>query len=185
MYVLAGRSVVPFWLILVLLFAFGVTQSYSQNNDEKPLEITQSEGPVNWDNIFNADFWDSIEPLPMVQYAPSYGEPMSQETNIRLIHDENYLYVYGKMYDSNPDGVRINSLYRDRESGDDLFAVVLDAFNDSETATWFVVNPVGVRIDIEVSNDAEGGGSINFDWDTFWDAKGRETEEGWCRAPPR
>jgi hypothetical protein len=86
------------------------------------------------------------------------------------------------MYDSDPNGVRVNSLYRDRESGDDLFAVVLDAFNDNETAMWFVVNPAGVRIDMEVSNDAEGRNSINFDWDTFWDAKGKENGEGWEAA---
>lgn len=182
MYIRTYQPLVILLLSGILMFGICFTESYSQTVSEKPLSIPKSEESISWNTIFEADVWDTIDPLPMVQYAPSYGDPMSQDTDIRLVHDKKYLYVYGKMYDSDPEGVRINSLYRDRESGDDLFAVVLDAFNDNETAMWFVVNPAGVRIDMEVSNNAEGRGSINFDWNTFWDAKGRETGYGWEAA---
>lgn len=182
MYSITYRSFIFFLLVGIILIGLGITKSYSQTSDKQPLVIPGSDQSISWDHIFDADIWDEIEPLPMVQYAPNYRESLSQKTYIRVVHDEHYLYVYGKMYDSNPNGVRVNSLYRDRESGDDLFGLVLDAFNDNETAMWFVVNPAGVRIDMEVSNDAEGRGSVNFDWDTFWDAKGRKSDEGWEAA---
>lgn len=182
MFDILRKLILKGWCVGFFLFGWGsLSNLQAQSSGEEPLKIKSAESAVEWDNIFESEIWEGIEPLPLVQYAPDYRESMSQETEIRLIQDENYLYVYGKMYD-NPEGVRINSLYRDRESGDDLFAVVLDAFNDSETAMWFVVNPAGVRIDMEVSNDAEGRGSINFDWDTFWDAKGRQIDEGWEAA---
>ncbi len=55
------------------------------------------------------------------------------------------------MFDSEPDEVRANTLYRDRWSGDDTFAIVLDTFNDNENALWFFTSPNGVRFDMAVS----------------------------------
>jgi hypothetical protein len=89
--------------------------------------------------------------------------------------------VAGRFYDSNPDAIRANSLYRDRYSGDDTFAIILDTFNDHENALWLFTTPTGVRFDMAVSNDAEGGfgSTVNSNWDTFWSAEAVQTDEGW------
>lgn len=52
-------------------------------------------------------------------YAPVFrGEP-TQHPEIRVAYDDEHLYAAGWFYDTDPDGIRINSLYRDRWDGDD------------------------------------------------------------------
>jgi hypothetical protein len=77
--------------------------------------------------------------------------------------------------------IRANGLRRDEMNGDDLFGLVIDSFNDDESALAFYTNPAGTRIDEAISNDAEWSGSspFNRNWNTFWDSAARRTPEGW------
>jgi len=125
--------------------------------------------------------WDRVEPLPITVYTPTFNSPPTEQTEIRIAYDDTHLYVSGRLYDSDRGGVRTNTLYRDQYSGDDVFGIVLDSYNDHETAVWFSINPAGVRSDRSVSNDAEfaGGRPMNADWNSFWDAVTVQTERGW------
>jgi hypothetical protein len=100
---------------------------------------------------------------------------------VRIAHDGLYLYVSGRLYDSEPDQIRTNTLYRDAYSGDDILAVVIDSYNDYETALWFVTNPAGARNDQSISNDAEmsGGTPMNRDWNSHWEVATSQNDEGW------
>ena len=147
-----------------------------------PFPIPRLDGPIVLDGRVEDPAWTRIDPLPMVMFAPTFGEPITERTEVRIAHDGEYLYVSARMYDSEPDRIRTNTFYRDRYSGDDLFSVILDSFNDHETAVWFTTNPAGNRGDISISNDAVfsgGGAAMNFDWNAHWDVETSQTDEGW------
>lgn len=147
-----------------------------------PLVIPRIAGPVELDGVVDEAAWESLEPLPMTQYQPTFGGPLSEATEVRVGHDDVYLYVSGRMLDSNPDEIRTNTFYRDLYSGDDLLAVVIDSYNDYQTAVWFVTNPAGARNDRTVSNDAVssgGGPPMNSDWNAHWDVATSQDGEGW------
>ena len=148
---------------------------------QTPMVLPRLDGLITLDGQVTEPAWQEIEPLPMTMYQPTYEGGVQERTEIRVAYDDKYLYVSGRLYDSNPEGIRANSLYRDRYSGDDTFAIVLDTFNDNENALWFFTTPTGVRFDFAVSNDAEGGlgGAVNDNWDTFWSAEATLTDEGW------
>ena len=145
------------------------------------LSIPRTSSTVEVDGIPDEAAWFAMEPLPLTAFSPVYRGALTEETDIRLTHDDQYLYVSARMYDSEPEQIRTNTLYRDQYSGDDIFAVVIDSYNDYETAVWFVVNPGGVRGDRTVSNDAEfnGGMPMNSDWNSHWDVATTQTDEGW------
>jgi len=69
--------------------------------------------------------------------------------------------------------------------GDDTFAIILDTFDDEESALSFFTTPTGVRFDMSESNDAEfsGGSSfgnvVNQNWNTFWDVATSRSDAGW------
>ena len=106
---------------------------------------------------------------------------MAEPTHIRVGYDDTHLYVAGELHHLDPANLRGNSFYRDRWSGDETFAIVLDTFNDDENALWFYTTPLGTRFDGAVSDDAaRGGASTNWDWNTFWDVATTQTEEGWA-----
>lgn len=145
------------------------------------MTLQRIDGPITLDGRSTEEAWQDIEPLPMTMYQPEYQGEVRERTEVRVAYDDEYLYVSGRLYDSTPEDIRANSLYRDRYSGDDTFAIILDTFNDNENALWFFTTPTGVRFDMAVSNDGEGGfgGAVNDNWDTFWEAEATQTDEGW------
>jgi hypothetical protein len=121
--------------------------------------------------------WDGIEPFHFVMYEPNFGGPPTERTEALVCYDDEYMYFALRAYDSNPDEIRGNILYRDRFGGDDYFEVMLDTFNDNEHGVIFTTSPTGFRRDTEVSRDASGpiGQWLNVDYNTFWDAAGATT----------
>ena len=166
-------------LLLTLTLAL-LLQSPIQTTDKKtPINIQRISSEVTLDGVPDEPAWQQIQPFPMTVYQPVYGGEMSNKTVIKVAYDDEYLYVAGELYDSNPNGIVANTLYRDRYSGDETFAIILDSYNDNENAKWFFVTPTGVRVDQQVSNDSEGSNSFNRDWNTYWDAATEITDEGW------
>ena len=141
-----------------------------------PLEVTRLTTPLVVDGVMSDEGWRGIEPLPMTMYIPVFRGQPAQRTEMRVAYDDEYLYVGGWFYDTDPAGIRINSLYRDRWNGDDALAIYIDAFNDNQNAKWFGITPAGMRFDLLVSDD---GNTQNDNWDSFWDAGTTVTSEGW------
>tara|TARA_R100001143_G_scaffold63605_1_gene73849 strand:+ start:79809 stop:81974 length:2166 start_codon:yes stop_codon:yes gene_type:complete len=141
-----------------------------------PQRITAA---ITIDGFPDEPVWQQMDPLPLTMYQPVYRGEMSESSEIKVAYDNEYFYISGKLYDSEPDKIIANSMYRDRYSGDDTFAIILDTFNDNENARWFFVTPTGVRVDQLISKDSEGNGSINRNWVTYWDAATQITDEGW------
>jgi hypothetical protein len=143
---------------------------------QESLTLQRLSAPVVIDGSPNESAWQQIAPLPLTTYAPVFRGAPTQRTEIRVAYDDEYLYAAGWFYDSEPSGIRINSLYRDRWNGDDAFAVYIDAFNDNQNGKWFGTTPGGIRFDLLISDD---GLTQNGSWDTFWSARSTVTGEGW------
>ncbi|GAB5519004.1 MAG: hypothetical protein RhofKO_12550 [Rhodothermales bacterium] len=146
-----------------------------------PVVINRLTGPVTLDGRSTEAAWEAIDPLPLTVYQPVYNGPATERTEIRVGYDDDYLYLAGRFYTSDPSSIRGNSLYRDRYSGGDVFSVLLDTFNDNENGLWFFTTPTGVRLDWTIFNDAEpvAGPPFNESWNTFWDVKTAIDDTGW------
>jgi hypothetical protein len=141
------------------------------------LTIPRVTGPVQVDGWSDEPAWAAIEPIGMVMFQPNHGGEPSERTEIRVAHDGHFLYVAARLYDSDPGGIRATSLRRDDGSlTNDWFAFNLDTFGDGQDAVSFAVTPAGVRTDLTYSDPRA---AINFNWNTFWDAAVRRTEDGW------
>lgn len=146
----------------------------AQNGGETVLSRAGS--PIRLDGEMSDAAWSEIAPLPLTMYSPVPGGTPAERTEIRVAYDDQYLYAGGWFFDSRPGEIRVNSLYRDRWSGDDAFALLIDPFNDNENGLWFMTNPAGVRIDQTISGDAR---SFNDSWNALWDVATRVTDQGW------
>ncbi|MXX54819.1 MAG: carbohydrate binding family 9 domain-containing protein, partial [Gemmatimonadetes bacterium] len=152
-----------------------------QSNPDTPITIPRLPGEIVLDGVVDEPAWDELAPFEMTMYQPNFGGALTERTEVWVAHDDSYLYVAGRMWDSDPDGIRTGTFYRDQYSGDDILSVIIDSYNDYETAVWFTVNPSGVRQDRTVSNDAEftNGMPMSWDWNSYWDVVTTQTEEGW------
>jgi len=145
---------------------------------QAPFVIPRASGPIEIDGRVDEPAWDAIPPLPLVTHQPTFGLPPSERTEIRLAHDDDYLYLSCRAYDSDPEGIQAPSLQRDDGSWTNDWCVVnLDTFDDNEKTLVFGTSPAGIRTDVVFPNDAIGPGSGS--WNTFWDAEVQRTSEGW------
>ena len=152
-----------------------------QHSPDSPITIPRLPGEIVLDGVVDEAAWDELAPFDMYMYQPNFGGALTERTEVWVAHDDSYLYVAGRMWDSDPDGIRTGTFYRDQYSGDDILSVIIDSYNDYETAVWFTVNPSGVRQDRTISNDAEftNGMPMSWDWNSYWDVVTTQTEEGW------
>ena len=168
-------------LLYALFSVIAILETHAQS--DSLFVIPRIDG-ITFDGQVNEAVWKSITPVPMVQYEPNAGAPPTEKTEIRFAYDAKYFYVSMRAYDRDPDGIRSTSLYRDRIAGSDHLELLLDTYNDNETAYVFTTTPTGIRHDLEISNDATGGtissaSWLNRDFNTFWDAESTISEEGW------
>jgi len=142
------------------------------------MHLPKWEGDFSLDGHIDEAGWRLVEPLPLVEYQPHYGDKVSSKTEIRVAYDQQFLYVSGKFFDD-PGGIRATTLYRDQLGLSDHFHFAVDPFNDNENAKTFTTTPAGVRRDSEIKNDLEGFGGFNLNWNTFWEVQSRVTSYGW------
>ena len=166
---------------LLLISLIPITHICAQS--EGLFILPRLEGPIQFDGLPDEPAWEALEPLPLIMSQPNFGSDPTEKTEIRIAYNDDYLYAAGRFYDSDPGGIRGYTLERDGASlSDDGFALILDTYNDNESALSFVIIPSGARSDWAVFNDAEAAeGTLPFNssWNTFWDAAVTRNEEGW------
>ena len=101
-----------------------------------------------------------------IQVQPQTGQPAVDQTEVMVLYDDTNLYVAARCFDSDPSGIRINTLEEDFESNNtDMFGFVLDSAERSESGFEFFINPAGARHDAQIFSDGE---LTNIDWDGVW-----------------
>lgn len=176
----------PFWRItfvsFVFIFLILPILSYSQDNGErKQVQAYRLDSSDNFifDGRVTEEFWGRVPAATgFRQQEPNEGAPATEQTEVRIAYDDEYLYMGVILYDSNPEGIKATQKRRDvRIVADERFTWFFDTFNDNRTAYFMEVNPNALRTDGLITTGQ--GQSINLNWDGIWDAKAEINEQGW------
>ncbi len=112
----------------------------------------------------------------LVQRIPVAGAAPTERTEVRLLYDEDNLYIGVMCHDAEPDRVLASQMARDASlNADDRLAIVLDTFRDQSNAFHFATNPAGAMVDGLVF----ANGETNDDWDGIWIVRTARTGAGW------
>jgi len=141
-------------------------------------------GPVTIDGRLAESAWAAATPIThLTQSEPREGMPPTQRTEIRILYDEDALYVGARVFDSlGAAGIRAPLARRDQlldangNNGSfnslttDKIVVMLDPYHNHLDEVWFEINPAGVR-----------GDQFNGDpsWDPIWEAGAHVDSLGW------
>ena len=139
------------------------------------------------DGVIDEEVWSRAVVLStFVQSEPDEGQPATERTEVRVIYDDDAIYIAAINYDSEPDRIIANVLRRDEtHRNNDAFMVSLDTYHDHRNGYVFETNPMGARYDAQIVGEGGGGfarffsRSLNADWDAVWRAGARITDEGW------
>ena len=138
--------------------------------------INPSEAP-KIDGDVSDPVWQRAPALDeFYQLEPATGHPGTERTVVRVLYDENNIYVSFYCYDSNPAGIVATVKARDGNSDTgDFIRVYLDPGMTRRNGYAFVVNPLGMRVDVLIKNNSD----YLIEWNTLWDAKARIVSDGW------
>ena len=112
------------------------------------------------------------------QQEPVEGGTPSERTAVRVVHDDEALYLGITLFYEDPSDIRAYQLRRDISLGsDDRLMWTIDPYNDGRNAYFFETNPLGVRGDGLLTSGQ--GSNLNKAWDGIWDVAVRRHDEGW------
>ena len=176
-----NRSTPPILAVLLLAVAPALMAAQAQDSAVAPHEsapvvrAVRAPGSIVLDGSLAEPAWNAAPPArEFTQLDPSEGQPASEATEVRVLYDDEALYIGARMYDSGPVSSRLGR--RDAYlAGVDWLTVTLDSYHDHSTAFRFQVNPAGVRGDQALSSDYFGDAS----WDPVWEAKTSVDSAGW------
>lgn len=165
----------------ILLLLSGLLPLMSQTRERMVIERIRE--AMVFDGMPDEAAWDHLEPFPMISHMPVFGNPPSEKTVIRMGYNNQFVYVSGLLYFSDPSFFQAIGKKRDTETmSSDFFMISFDSYNDKENSLIFATNPLGLRMDAAVSNDGTmqmNKMPVNMDWNTFWEVKSSFDEKGW------
>lgn len=108
--------------------------------------------------------WSSADSASgFFQLQPYYGKPPSHGTVAKILTTPGALYCLIVCYDDRANVQLLTGLLDNSEG--DVVSVMLDTFNDRQTAYKFAVTASGVRADCRLLDD---GRNRDFSWDGVW-----------------
>jgi len=170
------RNAFAFLLCICVLFsgqlAFGKKPEARQIG---ALHITKK---IRIDGRLDESVWQESEFISqLIQREPDEGAPATEPTEIRILFDDEFLYIGAKCFDSQPEKIVANEMRRDEGlRHNDFFEIFIDTYHDHRNAFYFVTNPLGAKRDGLIR---EEGSNINRDWDGLWYVKTQRTPRGW------
>jgi hypothetical protein len=103
------------------------------------------------------------------------SKPPTERTEVRLLHDEDALYIGVMSFDSEPDKIIGTEMSRDGAlRSEDRVGILLDTYGDQRNAFYFATNPSGALVDGLVF----AIGQSNREWDAIWEVRTRRTAQG-------
>jgi hypothetical protein len=109
------------------------------------------------------------------QFQPEEGARASEDTELRVLYDDQALYIGARLRDSEPARIVRRLSRRDLVADADTFAIYLDPRHDHLTGVQFQVSAGGVQKDALIYDDTW----LDDSWDAVWESAVTVDDEGW------
>jgi len=160
------------YIICLLFFSHSFSQSFKKSINA--LKITNS---PKIDGLLNESFWKNAdEAKDFIMFKPSDGgkERNDKKTIVKVVYDDEAIYIGAIMYDETPDEIPLQFGDRDNFGIVDYFLVSINPNNDNLNDTEFFVMSTGAQADAKVSLGKE-----IFSWNAVWDSEVRINKNSW------
>lgn len=175
-----GRMV-PVLLLLFFLFinVFGVSATERVQRDRRRAEAFRTEERIHIDGRLEEESWQMPVPASdFIIYNPQNGVPSSFRTEVRVLYDDDALYVGALMFDDRPDSIYTELGQRDKGNiNADHFYIEISPFNDGLNGEMFKVSASNVQIDNKLTTTESWNHQDT--WDAVWESRTGITDEGW------
>lgn len=160
------------FLFCCLLLSF---LGYSQ---KKTLQTKFISEKIEIDGNLDETIWQSAAVASdFIMFEPDNGKtiPENKKTEIRVLYDNDAIYIGALMLDDSPEKILREITQRDNFGTADLFGVFINGFNDGQQDFQFFVNAADGQADC-ITTDTNGE---DYSWDAVWKSKAVITDKGW------
>jgi len=159
-------------LIIVLFFSvFGYGQ-------KKILQTKSISENITIDGKIDEAAWKSTSVASdFIMFEPDNGKqiPENKKTEVKVLYDNDAIYVAALMYDNEPNKIMKEISQRDNFGASDLFGVFVNGYNDGQQDFRFLVSASDGQMDC-LGTDTNGE---DYSWDAVWKSKALITDFGW------
>ncbi|MCZ0935777.1 MAG: DUF5916 domain-containing protein [Gemmatimonadetes bacterium] len=163
------------------------------------LAVRTAEAPAI-DGVLDDAAWNGAPVMTdFIQREPFDGQPASERTEVRMVFDDEAIYVGVWAFDEDPAAIIPGDRIRDAEvSETDHVLLAFDTYHDFQNAFVFGTTPAGIEYDGQVANEGRGGGfflgggfntqrrmqsgaggGFNKNWDGSWNVATSRDDGGW------
>ncbi len=167
----------------IILLCFFTTRLYAQetftpSTPRKAFKAHRIDTHLKIDGNLDEAAWHSVQPVALdFEVEPFQGTQAKQRTHVKVLFNQDYLYIAGICYDSlGKKALRTPDFKRDFEfRSHDSFGVAFDGFNDQRNAMALITNPFGTQRDLLAFDDR----MYDIDWDGLWRVRTARSDSGW------
>ncbi len=161
-------------LAFLLLAGFpGIVKSQS---GLRKIKAVRTKNSIDIDGLLNEPIWQKAPAITQFKEKdPDQGALPTEKTVVKVLYDDNAIYIGARMFDNAPDSIVAQMGRRDADLTADNFVVYLDPYNDKRTGFYFGINAAGSIEDGTLFNDSWDDNS----WDGVWQGKTHIDKKGW------
>jgi hypothetical protein len=165
-------------IIFLLCLSSNLIQAQNENSSKKKINASKINESILIDGNLNEEAWNSAEVAEnFIMFQPDNGKPIdeSKKTEVKVLYDNDGIYIAAKLYDNEVDKIAKEITERDNFGTTDVFGVFINGFNDGQQDFRFFVTAAGGQLDC---NATEQTGE-DFSWNAIWSSKAKITDFGW------
>ena len=168
------------YILLAIIGCFSISWIEAQERSLTALKITQS---IKIDGNLDETAWkEAAMADSFILNSPQYGVPASQRSVVRVLYNDQAIYVSAYLYDD-PALIRKQLTSRDGEQRNDVdyFSVFFDTYNDDQNGFQFLVTSRNVQSDGRLlpNLNSQFGPPSDYTWDAVWESRVQMQEDGW------
>jgi hypothetical protein len=165
-----------FSFLLITIFLVNHMQAQQPKN-RKSIKTTRVAKAPTIDGVLDDEAWKNAEiAKDFVMLRPDNGKPEvnTHKTEVKVIYDDNAIYIGAYMYDPEPSKIPMEFTNRDNFGQTDFFLVTINPNDDGQNPFEFIVMSTGSQAEAKVSE-----GNEDFAWNAVWDSDVKVTDKGW------
>ncbi len=162
------RNIYIFFLFIYLVLPFELWAE----EEVKKLRASRVASNITVDGKLLEAEWHAAQAAEdFVQFVPNFGQPSRFRTQVRILYNDDALYIGAKLSDPQPDSILRQMGNRDQQDlNADYFAVGLDTYHNQQDAFFFRVYASGVQCDERFQDET---------YDAVWRSAVSFLPDGW------
>lgn len=165
-----------YWCLLITCTLLNYNASAQTTIKKLPAKKTTTAPEI--DGNLNDKVWkDAPVATDFIELSPTAGrhEKPEERTEVRILYDNNAIYLGARMYETNSKKIAHELADRDNYGNADYIGIILDTYLDGINGSGFYVTAAGVQFDAKYSN----GGTEDANWNAVWQSKVKIDKNGW------